>query len=70
MQNGLKDFGLLENRINIYLHLKSWLAVRNSGRALSADNNRDVEAVAGENSSSARNAERFRQGVPRFLAEN
>lgn len=57
-------------RINIYLHLQGWLAVRHSGRALGADNDGHMEAVAGESSSSARDTEGFRQGVPWFLAEN
>lgn len=57
-------------RINIYLNLQGWLAVRHSGRALGADNDGHMEAVAGESSSSARDTEGFRQGVPRFLAEN
>lgn len=57
-------------RINIYLHLKGRLAVRHSGRALSADDDGHVEAVAGESSSSAGDTEGFSQGVPRLLAEN
>lgn len=57
-------------RINICLHLKGGLAVRHSGRALGADDDGHVEAVAGESRSSAGDTEGFRQGVPRLLAEN
>lgn len=59
-----------KKRINIYLYLKGWLAVRHSGWALSADNDGHVEAVAGESGSSACNTEGFWEGVPWFLAEN
>lgn len=54
----------------MYPHLKGRLAVRHSGRALSADDDGHVEAVAGESSSGAGDAEGFSQGVPRLLAEN
>lgn len=53
-----------------HLYLQGWLAVGHCGRALSTDNDRHMEAVAGESGGGTCHAEGLRQRVPGFLAED
>lgn len=51
-------------------YLQGRLAVGHRGGALCADDNRHVEAVAGEGGGGARHAEGLGERVPGFLAED
>ena len=71
MNEGIKHCAQESGSADIqHLYLQGWLAVGHCGRALSADNDRHMEAVAGESGGGTCHAECLSQRVPGFLAED